>query len=96
MNFERSDWQLSRVYALLERPDASMYHAQRCLEICQSEGIGDFDLAFAHEAMTRAHAIGGQRDDAMQYHVKAMEAGGMIKKKDDRDYFFAELESVAI
>lgn len=96
LNFERSDWQLSRVYALLDRPVAALYHAQRCLEICQREGIGDFDLAFAYEAMARANVLGGKRDEARQYLEEAQEAGEMIKKKDDRDYFFAELESVAI
>lgn len=94
LNFERSDWQLSRVYALLDRPEAALYHAQRCLEACQSEGIGDFDLAFAYEAMARALLIGGQHDDAMQYLEKAKEAGVEIEKKDDRDYFFNELEGV--
>lgn len=96
MNFQRSDWQLSRVYALLGRPEAALHHAQRCLEVCQSEGIGDFDLAFAYEAMARAYSESGKRDDARQYLEEAQEAGEMIKKKDDRDYFFAELESVAI
>jgi hypothetical protein len=96
INFERSDWQLSRVYALLDRPEAALYHAQRCLEVCQSEDIGDFDLAFAYEAMARAHAVGGKRVEAQEYLMMAREAGEKIKKKDDRDYFFAELETVEI
>jgi len=96
MNFERSDWQLSRVYALLDRPEAASYYAQRCLEICQREGIGDFDLAFAYEAMARAGAVSGKRDEANYHLMKARESGEKIKKTDDREYFFAELESVKI
>src|SRR5436853_3399633 len=29
------EWQISRVYAALDRPEPSLFHAQRCLEICQ-------------------------------------------------------------
>ena len=96
LNFERSDWQLSRVYALLDRPEASLYHAQRCLEVCQSEGIGDFDLAFAYEAMARANVVGVKHEEAARYLEMARKAGVEIEKKNDRDYFFNELEGVRI
>ena len=94
LNFERSDWQISRVYALLERPEAALYHAELCLSICQAEDIGDFDLAFAYEAVARAHAVGGRPEKAQEYIYKAREAGEQIKKKDDRDYFFDELGTI--
>ena len=94
MNFERSDWQLSRVYSLLDRPEAALYHAERCLEICQSEGIGDFDLAFAYEAMARAYAANEMQDKAREYLARAQEAGDKIEKKDDRVYFFSEMETI--
>ena len=94
LNFERSDWQLSRVYALLNRPEPALYHAQRCLEICQSEGIGDFDLAFAYEAMARAKSVGGKHEEAARYLDKARETGKEIEKKDDRNYFFSELNTI--
>lgn len=57
LEVERSEWQVSRVYAVLNRPEAALYHARRCLEICEATGIGDFDLAFAHEALARAFAV---------------------------------------
>jgi hypothetical protein len=31
------------------------------LELCQEHGIGDWDLAFAHEALARASAVDGDR-----------------------------------
>ncbi|MFN2187182.1 MAG: hypothetical protein ACK2T3_00285 [Candidatus Promineifilaceae bacterium] len=94
LNFERSHWQISRVYALLEQPEAALYHAQRCLQICEDEGIGDFDLAFAYEALARANSIGGDNEKAAMFAEKARGAGENIKRKDDRDYFFAELGTV--
>jgi peptidoglycan/xylan/chitin deacetylase (PgdA/CDA1 family) len=94
VHFARSDWQLSRVYALLNRPEAALYHARHSLAICQAAGIGDFDLAFAYEALARASAIGGRPAEAQAYLAQARDAGQQIKEEDDRQYFFAELESI--
>ncbi len=33
-NSARGEWQCSRMYTLLGRADAALWHAQRCLEIC--------------------------------------------------------------
>ena len=94
LNFARSDWQISRVYAVLNRPKAALYHAQHCLEICEAEGIGDFDLAFAYEALARSYATGSQQKEAQHYLELARQAGEQIKKKGDRDYFLAELATI--
>jgi len=94
LNFSRSDWQISRVYAILSRPEAALHHAQNCLEICEAEHIGDFDLAFAYEAVARAYAVGGRKEDASRFLDKALEAGKQIKDNDDRHYFFDELATV--
>ena len=96
LNFARSDWQLSRVYAILNRPQAALYHGQHCLDICQAEGIGDFDLAFAFESLARAYAIDGQPSEARRYLNLAREAGERIAEDDDRQYFFAELNTITI
>src|SRR5438067_11801420 len=58
-NFARGEWQCSRVYAVLRRAEPALWHARRCLELCERHGIGDFDLAFAYEALARAHAVAG-------------------------------------
>ena len=83
LNFERSDWQLSRVYAVLNRPGPALHHAHRCLEICQAEGIGDFDLA-----------IDQNHDQSQHYLHLAQQAAEQIKEEDDRQYFDAELATV--
>src|SRR5437016_14162516 len=48
------EWQISRVYAVLGRPEASLSHAQRALEICEASEIVAFTLASAGEAHGRA------------------------------------------
>src|SRR2546421_12846701 len=54
------EWQISRVYAALDRPEPSLFHAQRCLEICQAGKLGHFPLAYAYEALARAFALAGK------------------------------------
>jgi hypothetical protein len=63
----RGEWQCSRVYSVLWRSEWALHHARRCLEICQENEIGDWDLAFAYEALARAHAVAGDADEAARY-----------------------------
>jgi len=93
MNLERGDWQISRVYALLKRQEPSLYHAKRCLSICEDNKIGDFDIAFALEALARAYAISGD-SKSQEYFEKAEKAGEAILKEDDKKYFLSELETI--
>src|SRR5689334_7234608 len=58
-NFTRAEWLLSHVYAVLGKPEPALSHARRALKICLDNKIGDFDLAYAHEAMARALACNG-------------------------------------
>ena len=61
LEFERGEWQISRVYSTLKRSESALYHAKRCLELCKENSIGDFDISFAFEAMARGHAIAGNK-----------------------------------
>ena len=94
MNFERGEWQISRVYSILNRPKSALYHAQKCLDICLEEKIGDFDIAFAYEAMARAHTIAGNTKESDKYLKLGKEAGEKIAKKKDKEYFFSELDKI--
>ena len=61
VNRARSEWQCSRVYAVLGRAEPALWHARRCLGFCEREGIGDWDLAFAYEALASAATRRGRR-----------------------------------
>jgi len=95
LNFERGEWQISRVCAVLGRAEPALFHAQTCLAICQEQGLGDFDLAFAYEAMARAHAVAGNTVERDRYLKLAHEAGEQVAEEDDRKYFIAELETIS-
>jgi hypothetical protein len=94
LEFERGEWQISRVYSVLKRSEPAIYHAKRCLEICKEHSIGDFDIAFAYEAMARAYAIAGGKTECEKYIKLAKEAGEHIEKKENKDYFFSELKTI--
>ena len=93
LEFERGEWQISRVYSVLSRPESALFHAKRCLDICTENNIEDFDIAFAHEAMARANAALGNKPEFEKHYRLAKEAGEEIKEKGDREYFFKDLDS---
>jgi hypothetical protein len=90
----RGEWQISRVYATVGRPEPALHHAGRCLEICEADGIGGFDLAFAYEALARAHAVAGNLDLVSSYEQKARHASASISAEDDRELVLADLETL--
>jgi hypothetical protein len=94
VNFARGEWQISRVYAVVGRHEPALFHGTRCLEICEEHGIGDFDIAFAYEAIARAHAVAGNEPEMARYLELGHGAGMKIIEKDDRDYFLSDLDTV--
>jgi len=88
VNLARGEWQISRVYSVLGRSEGALYHAGRCLEICRKHGIGDFDLAYAYEALSRAASAARKKAEARKYAKLARVAGERIAKSEDRDWFF--------
>lgn len=94
LHLARGEWQISRVYAMVKRDEPAMYHARRSLELCQDNGFGDFDLAFAYEALARASSVAGEKQSVSEYLALAKDAGEKIAEKDDKDYFFSELEGI--
>ena len=94
VNLARGEWQISRVYAILQRAEPCLYHAKRCHQITLDNDLHDFDLAFAYEAMARAYHLSGDVQETVKFLSLAQEAGQAIKKKGDRDYFMTELSTI--
>jgi hypothetical protein len=90
----RGEWQCSRVYAVLGRAEPALHHAQRCLELCESGEVEDWDLPFAYEALARAHLVTGDRDEAARYERLAREAGERIADLEDREHLLADLATL--
>lgn len=88
------EWQISRVYAILRRPEPSLYHAQRSLEICEARKVGDFPLAYAYEALARAFALAGKARLREACLKLAKAAGTKIAEDEDRELFLKDLRTV--
>lgn len=80
VNIARGEWQISRVYAILQRTEPCLYHASRCLQVTLESDLKDFDLAFAYEAMARACNLAGDELETSKYMVLAEEAGAQIEE----------------
>src|SRR2546427_2767137 len=94
VNLAIGEWQISHVYAVLDRPEPATYHAVRSLAMCKENGIDDFPLAFAYEALARADAVAGRKRDLRRHLAFAREVGSKIKDKEDRDLLFRDLKSI--
>ena len=94
VNAARGEWQCSRVYAVLRRPEPALWHARRVLEICEANGIGDWDLAFAYEALARASRVGGDAAATDRWLARAREAGALIAEPEDRELLFSDLATI--
>ena len=83
----RGEWQLARVYAVLGRGEPAVHHAQRCLDWCGRGEVEDWDVAFAHEALSRAYRVAGNAAEAERHKALARELGELIAAAEDREHF---------
>src|SRR5262245_4234393 len=95
-NRARSEWQCSRVYAILGRAEPALDHARRCLEIVEAspEEMEEFDLPSAYEAVGRASSVAGDLDEARRYVDLGLAATALIADADDRGIMEADFATI--
>ena len=92
INAQRGHWLLTRVYAVLARSNETLLHAEKCMSLTLELDLKDFDLAYAHEGLARAHASAGNTDKAKEQYRRAVEAGEAIAGDEDKTSFMGDLE----
>ncbi|MSW41395.1 MAG: hypothetical protein F2842_04230 [Actinobacteria bacterium] len=90
------EWQCSRVYSVLGRGDQALHHAQRCLDLCDENGVESFVPASAHEALARAHAVRGDLDAALVERNRAYALAVELDDDDDRAVIEADLATLPL
>lgn len=95
LEWSRGEWQISRVYSLANLGESALYHGLHALKYCLENDIGDFDLAFAYEAIARAYAVLGNDIEKQNYLAKAKDASLGIAKQTDIEYFMSELGTIS-
>ena len=94
VNQARGQWQISRVCSVLGLAESAAHHARRSLKICRQHNIGDFDLAFAYEALARAAAVAKNADRCRENLQLARDAANDIKEVDDREWLMKNLAEI--
>ena len=90
------EWQCSRVYAVLGRPEQARQHAQRCLDLSGQDGVDAFVAASAHEALARAYAVAGDLDAARAERDLAYGLAVALEDDDDRAVIESDLGTLPI
>jgi hypothetical protein len=72
---------------VLGRGEPAIAHAQRCLDICEQHHIADWDLAYAYEALARAHRTAHHAAQAKKFKQLARAAGERINEAEERERF---------
>ncbi len=97
-NGARGEWQCARVYATLGHPEPALWHARRCLEIVEAggEGLEDWDLPSAQQALAHAHLAAGDRDEARRWAGLAREGAARIEDTEDRELIESQIAELGL
>lgn len=88
------EWQVSRVYATLGRPEPAMYHAKRCLEIIDGAAIEGFYRASGYEGIARAHSVAGDVAECVKYIDLAKEEAKKVVDEEEKAILLGQLEEI--
>lgn len=90
------EWQCSRVYATLGRGEPALFHAHRCLSYAAGDGIDDWLVASAHEALARAQAVHGDIDAARDTRDRALALAEALPDPEDRRIVLNDIDTLPI
>ncbi len=90
------DWQISRVYSVLGRPEPAVHHARRCLALAQDVTGETWLLASAYEGLARAYAVAGDRAAALEWKAKAEARLAEVEDADDREIVERDIASLPV
>jgi hypothetical protein len=91
-NLARGEWQVSRVYTIIGLAEPALRHARRCLDYCEANDLGDWDLAYAYEAVGRAYKTA--RNDPETAKYKKLAAAVRIAEAGDREHLAEDLATL--
>jgi hypothetical protein len=93
-NFSISDWQISRVAAVLGYVRLAADYGQRALEIAVASDLGPFYEGYAHEALARAARLDGDQALVQKHLDLADELLGRVTQVEERDLLGPDLDEL--
>jgi hypothetical protein len=94
-NFAVSDWQVSRVAAVLGYPDLADEYGRRSLAVASTASLAPFYVGYAHEALARAARLAGDRKAVAEHLAAAEEMLDQVHDPGERDLLSADLADLA-
>ncbi len=87
-------WLVSRVHAVAGCAEEAMRYGELSLSQAGKEGVAPYALAYAHEALARAHAAAGRRKQAADHLVLARRASDRLTDEETKRLLLADLETI--
>jgi len=88
------EWQISRVYAVLNNFDSCLFHGERALKICKENGFTGFHLAYAYETLARAFLIKGNKSESTKYLELALKEVQVVEEPENKDILKKDLDEL--
>ncbi|MBN2170642.1 MAG: hypothetical protein JW819_04880 [Candidatus Krumholzibacteriota bacterium] len=87
-------WQASRVYATLGMADEARRYGTLCLAASAAEGVPPFYLGYAHEALSRAAGVAGDREEAAAQLAEARRIAETVPDEEAKKMLLADLDTL--
>lgn len=94
-NHAMSDWQASRVFAVLGEPRLARAFADSAIDLCAENELDAFMTGFAEEALARSLLVAGDHDAAREVIGRARHLEAAIADDGDRAVLAADLDELA-
>ncbi len=94
-NFSISDWQVSRVLAVLGEGSLARRYGDMALRWATEHELSPFYAAYAHEAIARAAALLDDTASRDEHVARGREAAAEVHGDDDRSVVESDLDEVA-
>lgn len=93
-NFSVSDWQVSRVAAVLGYTELAADYGERALKTASAAGLNPFFVAYGHEAVARAARLAGDHARKKQHLDLAYELLEQVDQAPERDLLAPDLDEL--
>ena len=93
-NFAVSDWQVSRVYAVLGDAGRSEEYGRASLRLAEENELGPFHVGYGCEALARAAAVAGDEEQRRSWLERARREAAGVADEEERALLLSDLETV--